>query len=283
MLKKIIVPTDFSACANNAVEYAVQSAKILPVEIIVLHSFDVKEDLYTDYMGVNKEFNQIQLNEAINKLEMLKNSIKEKEGIDITTIVSKKSLQKALRETVETDGISLIIMGTTGAHGIRRMFFGSNTSATIGNSQVPVMMIPCNYHWKKPEKIVFATNRFEKEKFILDFLFEMADLFMAKVEVVVFSEEVKKESLIYAEDSRNLSEYENMISKKYNEKNLSAMHLTGNDFKQSLSDYIEDNDIDILAMVKYERGFWEDMFHRSLTKSMSYHTKIALLAIPARQ
>jgi len=36
-------------------------------------------------------------------------------------------------------------------------------------------------------------------------------------------------------------------------------------------------------MVKYERRFWEDMFHRSLTKSMSYHTKIALLAIPARQ
>ena len=173
MLKKIIVPTDFSACANNAVEYAVQSAKILPVEIIVLHSFDVKGDLYTDYLGVNKEFNQIQLNEVNNKLEMLKNSIKEKEGIDITTIASKKSLQKTLRETVETNGISLISMITTSAHGIRRMYFGNNTSSTIGNSQVLVMMIPCNYHWKKPEKIVFATNRFEKEKFILDFLFEM--------------------------------------------------------------------------------------------------------------
>ena len=283
MLKKIIVPTDFSACANNAVEYAVQSAKILPVEVIVLHSFDVRGDLYTDYMGVNKEFNQIQLNEAKNKLELLKNSIKEKEGIDITTIVSKKSLQKALSETIEVNSISLIIMGTTGAHGIRRMFFGSNTSSTIGNSKVPVMMIPCNYHWKKPEKIVFATNRFEKEKFILDFLFEMADLFMAQVEVVVFSEEENKESLIYAEDSRNLSEYENMISKKYNEKNLSAAHLTGKDFKQSLADYIEDNDIDILAMVKYERSFWEDMFHTSKTKSMSYYTKIALLAIPAKQ
>ena len=283
MLKKIIVPTDFSACANNAVEYAVQSAKILPVEVIVLHSFDVKEDLYTDYMGVNKEFNQIQMNEAMRKLEMLKNSIKEKEGIDITTIVSKKSLQKALREIVEAEDISLIIMGSTGAHRIRRVFFGSNTSSIIGNSEVPVLVIPCNYHWKKPKKIVFATNRFEREKFILDFLFEMADLFMAQVEVFVFSDEENKESLIYAEDSRNLSEYENMISKKYNEKNLSAIHLTGKDFKQSLSDYIDVNDVDILAMVRYERGFWEDIFHTSMTKSMSYRTKIALLAIPAKQ
>jgi nucleotide-binding universal stress UspA family protein len=114
MLKKIIVPTDFSACANNAIDYAVQSAKILPVEVIVLHSFDVRGDLYTDYMGVNKEF--------------------------------------------------------------------------------------------------------------------------------------------------NLYEYENMISKRYNEKNLSAMHLTGEDFKQSLSDYIEDNDIDILAMIKYEGDFGKTCF-----------------------
>ena len=283
MLKKIIVPTDFSACANNAVEYAVQSAKILPAEVIVLHSFDVKGDLYTDYMGVNKEFNQIQLNEALKNLEMLKISIKEKTGMDITTVFSKKPLQKALRDAAEVDDISLVIMGSTGAHGIKRMFFGSNTSSTLGNSKVPVMVIPCNYHWKKPEKIVFATNRFEKEKFILDFLFEMADLFMAQIEVVVFSEEENKESLIYAEDSRNLFEYGSMISKKYSEKTLSAVHLAGKDFKQSISDYIDENDIDILAMVKYERGFWEDLFHTSLTKSMSYHTKIALLAIPAKQ
>ncbi len=283
MLKKIIVPTDFSACANNAVEYAVQSAKILPAEVIVLHSFDVKGDLYTDYMGVNKEFNQIQLNEALKNLEMLKNSIKEKTGMDIRTVVSKKPLQKALRDAAEADDISLVIMGSTGAHGIKRMFFGSNTSSTLGNSKVPVMVIPCNYEWKKPEKIVFATNRFEKEKFILDFLFEMADLFMAQIEVVVFSEEENKESLIYAEDSRNLYEYGSMISKKYSEKTLSAVHLAGRDFKQSISDYIDENDIDILAMVKYERGFWEDLFHTSLTKSMSYHTKIALLAIPAKQ
>ena len=96
MLKKIIVPTDFSACANNAVEYAVQSAKILPVEVIVLHSFDVKGDLYTDYMGVNKEFNQIQLNEALKNLEMLKISIKEKKGMDITTVVSQKTTSKSI-------------------------------------------------------------------------------------------------------------------------------------------------------------------------------------------
>ena len=56
-MKQILVPTDFSTCANNAVDFAVQSAKILPVEITILHAFELKGNIYTDYMGVNKEFN----------------------------------------------------------------------------------------------------------------------------------------------------------------------------------------------------------------------------------
>ena len=40
-MKKILVTTDFSGCANNAVDFAVQSAKMLPAEIILLHACEV--------------------------------------------------------------------------------------------------------------------------------------------------------------------------------------------------------------------------------------------------
>jgi len=57
-MKTILVPTDFSTCANNAVDFAIQSSKILPVEVTIVHAFDLVGNTYTDYMGVNKEFNQ---------------------------------------------------------------------------------------------------------------------------------------------------------------------------------------------------------------------------------
>jgi nucleotide-binding universal stress UspA family protein len=59
-MKQILVPTDFSACADKAVDFAVQSAKFLSMEVTLLHAFH-PGNLYTDYMRVNKEFNQSQL------------------------------------------------------------------------------------------------------------------------------------------------------------------------------------------------------------------------------
>ncbi|HJY21420.1 MAG TPA: universal stress protein, partial [Hanamia sp.] len=66
-MKRILVPTDFSKCADKAIDFAVQSAKIVPIEIILLHSFEVKDNMYSDYMGVNREFNVSMLNDAKEK------------------------------------------------------------------------------------------------------------------------------------------------------------------------------------------------------------------------
>ena len=53
-MKKILVPTDFSTCANNAVNFAVQSAKILPVEVTLLHAFEVKATFILIIWGLTK-------------------------------------------------------------------------------------------------------------------------------------------------------------------------------------------------------------------------------------
>ena len=98
MIKNIVVPTDFSDCSYKAVDFAVQAARMLSVEIILLHALDVEENLYTDYMGVNKEFNQSRINDAQNKLAQLKKNIKTKEGIEVSAVLSKKSLNKAILE-----------------------------------------------------------------------------------------------------------------------------------------------------------------------------------------
>ena len=78
-MKKLLVPTDFSTCANNAMDFAIQSAKILPAEIILLHAFEVNGSVYTDYFGMNKEFNQSLLDDVENELHALKESIQRKD------------------------------------------------------------------------------------------------------------------------------------------------------------------------------------------------------------
>jgi flavodoxin len=60
---------------------------------------------------------------------------------------------------------------------------------------------------ERPQRFLFATNHFEKDPAILDFLFELADLFMAQVHVVVFSNEDDDKALTFIEHSRNIPEY----------------------------------------------------------------------------
>ena len=276
-MKRILVPTDFSGCANNAVNFAVQTAKILPVEVAILHAFKTKGKIHLNYMGVNEE-----LNERANKLSQLKLSIEETEGVVVTTYIFTDTLMGAILKVSEDKNVDLVVMGTLGESGIKQKVWGSNTSAIIGNSKVPVIVIPYEYEWKKPKNILIATNHFEKEPAILNFLFELANLYKAKMQVAVFTNEDDDNTITLLEHTRKTEEYEKMLKKKYKEEMLTATHLVGKEFEVTLEDYIGQNKIDILAMVTYQRSLWARISHPSKTKQMSYHTKIPLLAIPAK-
>lgn len=280
-MKQILVPTDFSKCAGNAIDFAVQSAKIIPMEITLLNSFELNDNMYTDYIGVNREFNQTMLIETKEKLADLKKSIKENDGVAVDTLISKDSLQEAITKSLQEKKFELIVMGTLGASGIKEKLWGSRTASTIGKSEIPVIAIPNDYKWKKPEKILFATNQFEKDPAILDIVFELAGLYMASVQVAVFTDEDDDKAGTFLENKRKISEYESFLQETYNEDTLTSAHLYGENFNETLQDFIKKNDIDMLVMVTYPHKFWNRIFNPSKTKLMSFHTKIPLLAIPA--
>lgn len=283
-MKKILVPTDFSGCANNAVDFAVQSAKILPAEIVLLHAFEVQGNLYTDYMGVNREFNQSLMEDAGQKLEQVKKSIEEAEEVAVSTIIYKGTVKDAVMETTIAVNADLIVMGTLGASGFKEKFLGSKTASIIGSVNIPVMAIPYEYEWKKPETFLLATNHFEKEPAILDCVFELADLYMAKVQVAVFTDEDDDKAATYMEHIRKTPQYEKLLKQQYNEETLSAKHLYGLEFEETLQKHIEEKGIDILVMITYQKkeSIWKRIFNPSKTKKMSYHINIPLLAIPAK-
>ena len=280
-MKQILVPTDFSACAANATNFAVQSAKIIPLEVTLLNSFEINSSLYTDYMGMNKGFNQKLLNEASEKLTSIKESIEKNDKVIADTILSTHSLQEAITKALEEKQFDLIVMGTLGASGIKEKLWGSTAAATIGRSEVPVMAVPNDYVWKKPQKILLMTNQFEKDPTILDFIFELAGLYMANVQVAIFTDEDDDKAGTFLEDKKKISEYEEFLKEKYNEETLTSAHLYGEEFEEALQGFIKENNIDMLVMVSYPHKLWNRIFNPSETKRMSYHTKIPLLAIPA--
>jgi nucleotide-binding universal stress UspA family protein len=283
VMKRILVPTDFSACADNAINFAIQAAKFLPSKILLVHAFELNGDVYTDYMGVNKAYNQSQLREATEKLGQLKMSVENKEAVALDTMVFTGGVKESILHFENEKDIELVVMGTSGASGFMQKIWGSKTAAVIGKTTVPVIAVPLEYQWKKPEKILLATNHFETDLEMLDIIFELAESFKAKVQIVVFTNEASDTALTYLEHARKIPYYKEWLKEKYKDESIVIIHLFGINFEHALENFISQNEIDLLAMVTYKRSFADKIFHPGITKRMSYHTKIPLLAIPAKQ
>jgi len=283
-MKKLLVPTDFSTCANNAMDFAIQSAKILPAEIILLHAFEVNGSVYTDYFGMNKEFNQSLLDDVENELHALKESIQRKDGITVNTIIYRGTVKDAVIETAITECADLIVMGTLGASGLKEKLWGSKTAAVIGNTYIPVISIPSNYKWKKPLKMMVTTNHFEKDSNLLNYIFDMAILYTTQIEVVVFTDEDDDSLSTHLEHTRKIPQYEKILQGQYTAHSVSVSHIYGLAFEETIQQQIIEKQIDMLVMITYqnEDSFWERIFNPSVTKKMSYHSTIPVLAIPAK-
>jgi nucleotide-binding universal stress UspA family protein len=279
-MKKILVPTDFSACARNALDFAVQSARLLPAEITLLHATGLPGTLHTDYAGVNKAFRDQQLKVDADQLIALKQAIEQRYDIRVSTLITAVPLKEAIDEATAAGNFDLVIMGTLGASGLKEKLWGSNTAAVIERSNIPVIAIPHEYAWKKPEKFLLATGNFEKAPALLNSVFELAGLYMAHVDVAVFTEE-GDDAISFLEHARNAPWYQQLLSQRYGEQTLSTAQLSGKNLEKTLQDHIRENDIDVLVMITYKRGCWDKIFHPSQTKRMSYHTNVPLLAIPA--
>ena len=280
-MKKILVLTDFSKCADNALSFAVQIARLMPAGIVLAHTVESDTGMYMDYMGVQKEQEEEMLHEAAKKLSMTREAIRESEGVTVETQLYTGYVKENILAAVENTKADIVVMGTMGATGrISEKVWGTRTASVTGGSAVPMIAVPYSYNRIMPGEILFATNRFEKDPGLLTSLFEIARLFKSRIHIVVFTDEDSATGADFVDHSRELESYEYFLGQKFPGQQIITAHLSGRRFEETLQDYIDKNNINMVAMISLQRGFLSRVIHPSVTRSMAYHTTIPLLVIP---
>ena len=145
-MKKILVPTDFSPNAEKALNYAVQIAKKMNGELLLIHS--VKSDNYEQ-----------DIKNAEAQLELIGKTITDSEGVKINTMVYFGPTENSIRVATGENNVDMIIMGTLGNSAISEKLFGSITASIIGKTTVPLLAIPLLSDWKIPQKILYSKER----------------------------------------------------------------------------------------------------------------------------
>ena len=275
MKHKILLPTDFSDNAWNAIVYALKLFKHEYCTFYFLNSTFVQISTLSQFSNkILKSIEQDAL-KGLMELEKLVETTDANSNHDFQIILSRDNLIDAVKKAVKEEEIDLVVMGTKGASGAKEVFFGSNTIHLVKNlKQCPVLIIPETCEFKRPLQIGFPTdyNRFYSNKELKGIKL-LADLYDAKLRIMHINEEEKL---------TDIQEY-NLTKLKYylNSYTCEFQWLPKYDDKTTeINDFIKDYDISILAMVNYAHSFIERITHEPVIKKLGFHIRIPFLVIP---
>jgi nucleotide-binding universal stress UspA family protein len=272
-MKKILFPTDFSEAANNAFVHALEFAKIVNGELILLHTFEIP--VY-DSQFFPENYASIYSSIELAKFEMFKDEIPKLRTIamerKLEDIVIKHRLMDGdllynLKNAVKEDEIDFIIMGTTGDSDWTKFFLGSNTSSVISGVDVPVLCVPIDAKFRKIRTIGFTTRYREKDKKELKKVLKIAKKTDAKV----------KSLYVKTSNSDVSAETVKEWEKEFANDNVEFLVLPSDEVKETILDFVLYKDIDVLAMITHKRSFFESIFDSSFTKKMSKETSVPVL------
>lgn len=268
-MKTIIVATDFSAEAENALEYAAAAAKDLNAKIILFNSFTLPPH-YANTLFPSNALDEVkELN--ISALKKRAKIVTEKYGVEVICLNSLLDMKEELENIIETHKADLIVMGTA-KKSISQDVFGNTTTAAISRFKLPILAIPLEAKYKGIKKILFAC----------DILKGVHSLILEKIKD--FAEKMNAEIEIF-HVHQGVSKLESSFTKKKIDLQLKNIHHTYKEIESdSIINEIENEAIatqaDLLIMIPYKYGFWSSLIHRSKTRVMASNSHVPLLSIP---
>lgn len=186
-MKKILVPTDFSEHAKQALKVAAQIAKENNSEILLLHMLELPNQ-QIDVIGGGSSIPEIMFykNQAFSNLENLMDE-DYLEGIKISQIVQFEKVFEGILDVSRKNEVNLIVMGSHGTSGFQEMFIGSNTEKVVRYSDAPVLIIKNESQKFKGGNFVFASDYSPEIKKPFKKLVKFANLFNSHLYLVMIN------------------------------------------------------------------------------------------------
>jgi nucleotide-binding universal stress UspA family protein len=278
-MKRILLPTDFSENAYNAISYAVQLYKDIKCKFYILHTYTPVSisagrmvDNYSsfDLQDITKETAERKLKGIEDRLKTEFNNANH----TFITMVSFNTLTSEMVEVVKKKEIEFVIMGTKGATGAKEIFIGSNTMQTIKNLKCPVIAIPSGFKYEKPSEILFPTDyKIHKANKYLSLIKELCENNNSKLHILNVSQDISL---------KEKQEQTETFLDDFFKETIHLFHNTENqDLVKAIITFKKTYKINFLIMVHNEHNFFENLFFKPVVNQMVYHTNIPFLVIPS--
>ena len=276
----ILVPTDSSETAGKAFGYALNIASRSKATIYLYHVYSPVESPFIETVEIRRDYNMTNEELLMAELHRLRATWKAAyPDVNIVTVLGRSPLVNSMMQFVKDKEIDLIVMGTQGATGIRKVVVGSIAGRILDRTSVPLLLVPERFEWRQPEKLVLATNYNEEDIIAMKLSGWLASLFDASIEVVHLPD-VNGDS---QETEKSFRRYVDELTVQAPGVSLKSNILSTYSVFDTLETLHEQIPYDVLVMVKHKKKFLNRLFMESCTKHMAYLTWHPLLVIPANE
>lgn len=278
-MKHILLPTDFSDNAWNAISYAAQVFKNDVCTFHLLHTYT--PIIYqTEFVMMNTS--QLELSDIIREtaeknLEKVKQKLLKtfpNPNHEVKSILAFNTLINEIKEQTEKLKINYIVMGTKGATGASEILFGTNTVHTLNNANCPLIAVPENFKANPPKTVLFPS----------DYGIDFKDKHINPITEIVTSNEsllhVLHVSFGYDLSSKNLQR-KNVLETMLNNINFKFQNQRDDSLENAINVFIKEKKIDLLVLINNKKSFFENLFFRPFVNKIGLHLEIPLLVIPS--
>lgn len=273
IMKKIIVPVDFSVTAENAAVYAANVAGFYRADIWLFYNYSLIPTLAEyGYASVS----EVEMESAANfELETFRQKILSQLTIPVNIFM--KSDTGDLIETlnnfcaeIEPD---MLVFGLSGKNALARLVVGSNTIRAIHHLKYPVLVVPPKAVFMPVRKIGFACD-YKKilQTSPVSFLNKLVKDFNADLYVLNVEYKENDQSAEAVAESTYISELLKELKPSY-----SAIYSP--DITLGINWFAEKEKIDWVLMIPRQHNLMDKIFGRSHTKTLLYHTNIPVLCM----
>lgn len=278
-MKRILLPTDFSENAYNAIQYALELFKNEVCVFYLLHTYTpaIYQAEYVLHSPGQIGLGDIYQTNTMEQLQKLQQRIETETRNPKHSFVLRSAfntLVEEILEAVEEDKIDLIVMGTQGATGAVEIILGTNTVYVLRRAKCPVIVVPSSYKYSKPKSILFPSDyevNYKSES--LKELQYIAEEYAATLNVLH----------ITSPNGLSQNQLENKAKLK---RILSAINgffhdEPDQDIITAINNFQATTKINLLVMLKNKHTFFERLFFEPVIKKIALHVNIPFMVIPA--
>jgi len=286
-IRRILVPVDFSETSFNACSFALGLAQELKAEIKLLYSYFnpiIHSEPYFEGQTINymmdSVIDDIEVGARKQILELKSRLQEEIEKNNLNFVKINYSLDRGIPENVilkfiDTYKPGIVIMGTRGMGKSVANYLGSVTKIIIEKSNIPVLLIPEKSIFagmRYINRVLYATNFDESDFNSLRKLMTLIRPFNMSIYVAHISVEDPQHL-----DEAKMATLEKHMTNEYKDYRIHCDVIRHEGIIEGLEEYIDNKEIDLIALTTHKRGVIERLFNPSIAKKMIFHSHLPLL------